>query len=167
MVRTYILNPSLEQSPPRLSLSLSLYEMPGRQKPYIRLGILTPNLWLIGDGRADFMWVDKVRDLPTRQLQYVSVLTGMDLCSLTETRKFGITWAERAKETEMHCTAASSSSMTKARSTWASRGSNMHYPNLGGLGRADQVQVDPTSGHVSCGHEARSPHLPLYLASMS
>ena len=31
----------------------------------------------------------------------------------------------------------------------SSRGPNMHFPNLGGQGRADMVQVDPTTAHVS------------------
>lgn len=32
----------------------------------------------------------------------------------------------------------------------SSRGANMHFPNLGGQGRADMVGTNPTLGHVSC-----------------
>ena len=31
----------------------------------------------------------------------------------------------------------------------SSRGPNMHYPNLGGQGRADMVEVDPQTAKVS------------------
>ena len=31
----------------------------------------------------------------------------------------------------------------------SSKGPNMHFPNLGGLGRADMVQVDPSTAYVS------------------
>ncbi|ROT40793.1 hypothetical protein SODALDRAFT_105063 [Sodiomyces alkalinus F11] len=33
----------------------------------------------------------------------------------------------------------------------SSRGPNMHFPNLGGQGRADMVGTNPTTGHVSLG----------------
>lgn len=31
----------------------------------------------------------------------------------------------------------------------SARGANMHFPSLGGQGRADMVQVDPITAHVS------------------
>lgn len=44
----------------------------------------------------------------------------------------------------------------------SSRGPNMHFPNLGGQGRADMVGTDPSTGHVS-GTRAQPPDAALVM----
>ncbi|SPO03558.1 uncharacterized protein DNG_06241 [Cephalotrichum gorgonifer] len=79
-----------------------------------------------GDGRADFMWVDKFDG--DAQV-----------------------WYNRGRKREEDRPALHGSIFQFDDQgdiyLGSSRGTNMHYPNLGGIGRADQVQVDPTSAH--------------------
>ncbi|KAK5637685.1 hypothetical protein RRF57_013400 [Xylaria bambusicola] len=107
-----------------------------------------------GDGRADFMWIDKFSGDAS-----VWINDGerpeSDRPSLDGSK---FKWLEKGK--------------LYAGST---RGPNLHYPNLGGEGRADQVSVEPNTakGYISfntCpaggddgGVVPRDPFLPGYM----
>ncbi|RYP85137.1 hypothetical protein DL769_001041 [Monosporascus sp. CRB-8-3] len=106
-----------------------------------------------GDGRADYLWVDKF---------------------IGDTSAW-INGGERP-ESERPNLGGSKFFWEKKGPVYSgsSRGPNMHFPNLGGVGRADMVHVDPTTAHGwvwfnSCpaggddgGFTPRDPELPLY-----
>ncbi|KAI1733454.1 hypothetical protein F4680DRAFT_454935 [Xylaria scruposa] len=108
-----------------------------------------------GDGRADFMWVDK----------------------FSGDASVWINDGERP-ESERGSLGGSKFKWLKKGPLYAgsTRGQNLHYPNLGGEGRADQVSVEPNTakGFISfntCpaggddgGVVPRDPFLPDYLA---
>lgn len=76
----------------------------------------------LGDGRAHMIWTDKY--------------TGD-----------AITWPNQGEVT------AGNSKFTWLRTgpvyQGSSRGSNLHFPSLQVQGRADMVEINPTTGHVS------------------
>lgn len=80
----------------------------------------------LGDGRADFLWVDKFNG-DTKVWENIGELPngervgGSSFCWSLK----GIVYKG------------------------SSRGSNMHFPNIGGVGRADIVDVNPTTAKVS------------------
>ena len=88
--------------------------------------MLTFNL---GDGKSDFIWVDR------------STGDGSAWVNLGERLE-----SERAG---LFGSIFSYSSDGKVFSG-ADRGPNTHYPNLGGVGRTDMVWIDPTTAHVCC-----------------
>ncbi|KAI1129345.1 carbohydrate esterase family 3 protein [Nemania abortiva] len=108
-----------------------------------------------GDGLADFLWVDK--------------FTGDASVWINDGEK---------PEDQRPALLGSKFKWIKSGPLYAgsSRGPNLHYPNLGGIGRADQVEVDPNTaqGWISfntCpaggddgGIVPRDPSLPGYIA---
>ncbi|KAI8951129.1 hypothetical protein F4801DRAFT_546511 [Xylaria longipes] len=106
-----------------------------------------------GDGLADFLWVDKFTG-------DASVWTNQGEQSEDQRENLGGSKFKWNKEGPLYA--------------GSTRGSNLHYPNLGGEGRADQVEVDPNTakGYISfntCpaggddgGIVPRDPQLPGY-----
>lgn len=82
----------------------------------------------IGDGRADFLWVDR------------STGEGTAWVNLGE--------RPESERPNLFGSIISYSSDGKVYGG-ADRGPNTHYPNLGGVGRADMVWIDPITAHVS------------------
>lgn len=80
-----------------------------------------------GDGRADLIWTDKFNGNADVWNNEGEVKDGDDLPLGSK-----FLWTVLGE-----------------RYVGSSRGPNMHFPNLGGIGRADMVQVDPTSAHAS------------------
>ncbi|KAF5245738.1 hypothetical protein FANTH_7198 [Fusarium anthophilum] len=106
-----------------------------------------------GDGKADYLWVDKFSGDAT-------VWYNRDRASASGNSGSSFKWENKGK-------AYSGSSC----------GANMHYPNLGGVGRADIVHVDPDTAfgwvwYNTCpgggggddgGVVPRDPELPFFL----
>ncbi|KFX87170.1 hypothetical protein V490_08483 [Pseudogymnoascus sp. VKM F-3557] len=77
-----------------------------------------------GDGRADMIWTDKFNG-NAKVWQNLGFLPGDERVSGSKVR-----WEAKGLLYR-----------------GSSKGPNMHFPNLGGLGRADMVQVDPSTAH--------------------
>lgn len=80
---------------------------------------------VVGDGKADYLWVDKFSGDAT-------VWYNRGRASASDNSGSSFKWDNKGKAY-----------------SGSSRGANMHYPNLGGVGRADMVHVDPDTGFVS------------------
>jgi hypothetical protein len=89
---------------------------------------LANTVLLPGDGKADLIWTDKFNG---NGEVYYNKQQG------TEADRPG--WSGSLFEWERPVKVYLGSS----------RGPNMHFPNLGGQGRADMVGTDPSTGHVS------------------
>ncbi|OBT61486.1 hypothetical protein VE03_09357 [Pseudogymnoascus sp. 23342-1-I1] len=77
-----------------------------------------------GDGRADMIWTDKFNG-DAKVWQNLGMLPGDDRVSGSKFR-----WDPKGVLYQ-----------------GSSKGPNLHFPNLGGLGRADMVQIDPSTAH--------------------
>lgn len=91
----------------------------------ILMSVLTIHSCL-GDGKADMIWTDKFNG-NARVWDNVEYLQGDDRVSGSKFR-----WNHKG-----------------FKYLGSSRGANMHFPSLGGQGRADMVQVDPITAQVS------------------
>ncbi|KAF5976214.1 putative carbohydrate esterase family 3 protein, partial [Fusarium bulbicola] len=106
-----------------------------------------------GDGKADYLWVDKFSGDAT-------------------------VWYNRGRASASGNSGSSFKRENKGKAySGSSRGANMHYPNLGGVGRADMVHVDPETAfgwvwYNTCsgggggddgGVVPRDPELPFFL----
>jgi hypothetical protein len=101
-----------------------------------RLAILHGQLTAAGDGKADFLWVDKMNG-DTKVWYNLGELTDGTHVSGSSFR-----W-----------------SLQGILYTGSSRGPNLHFPNIGGQGRADMVQVDPSTAHVCYVYSLEKFHL--------
>ena len=83
-----------------------------------------------GDGKADLIWTDKFNGNG-------KVYYNLRQAEESERGGLGGSLFEWGRPAEVYL--------------GSSRGPNMHFPSLGGQGRADMVGTNPTTGHVS-GH---------------